>query len=266
MINHTFAICAYKESQYLEDCIKSVLYQTIKSKCIICTSTPNLHIEKLALKYNLPLYIRERKEDENSISEDWNFAISQVNTEYCTLAHQDDIYLNNYTESILKEINNSSKPLIIFSDYAELRESSTTINGLNLKIKRLMQKPFKLKLLRKSKFIRRLIFSFGTPICCPSVCFSKKNLIEQYFSSKLKCSLDWLAWTNISNYNGDFIYINKVLMQHRIHKSSETSNLIEKNIRQNEDYYMFCKFWNKPIAKIINKIYSYSIKSNQVIL
>ena len=45
---HTFAICAYKESPYLEECIKSVLNQKIKSKCVVCTSTPNHYIEKIS--------------------------------------------------------------------------------------------------------------------------------------------------------------------------------------------------------------------------
>ena len=263
MIRHTFAISAYKESSYLEDCIKSIINQKVKSKCLICTSTPNELIKDLAKKYNLPLYIRERKEEENSISEDWNFAVSKAETELVTVAHQDDIYLSNYTENVLKEVDNSSKPLIIFTDYAEIRNNDKTFNGLNLKIKRLMQRPFKYRFLRKSKFIRKLILSFGTPICCPSVCFSKLNLREPFFQ-KFMCSLDWLAWVNISNYDGDFAYINKVLMLHRIHNCSETTNLIEKNIRQNEDYYMFCKFWWKPIAKILSKLYSYSLKSNKV--
>ena len=51
--NHTFAICAYKESKYLEECILSVLNQTIKSNVIICTSTPNDYIKRLAEKYKI---------------------------------------------------------------------------------------------------------------------------------------------------------------------------------------------------------------------
>ena len=35
--NHTFAICAYKESQYLEECIKSLQNQTVKSNIIMAT-------------------------------------------------------------------------------------------------------------------------------------------------------------------------------------------------------------------------------------
>ena len=48
--NHTFAICAYKESQYLEECIQSLKKQTVKSNIIMCTSTPNDYIKDLAKK------------------------------------------------------------------------------------------------------------------------------------------------------------------------------------------------------------------------
>ena len=38
---HTFVVLAYKESEYLEDCIKSTLNQKYKSDVVIATSTPN---------------------------------------------------------------------------------------------------------------------------------------------------------------------------------------------------------------------------------
>ena len=54
--NHTFIICAYKESQYLEECIKSVKKQTVKSNVILSTSTPNKYIEQLSQKYNIKMF------------------------------------------------------------------------------------------------------------------------------------------------------------------------------------------------------------------
>ena len=48
---HTFVVLAYKESKYLEDCIKSVLNQKYESKVVVATSTPNKYIEKLANRY-----------------------------------------------------------------------------------------------------------------------------------------------------------------------------------------------------------------------
>ena len=50
---HTFVVLAYKESSYLEECIKSVLNQKYPSKVVIATSTPNQYIENIADKYSL---------------------------------------------------------------------------------------------------------------------------------------------------------------------------------------------------------------------
>ena len=49
-MKHTFVICAYKESKYLEDCIKSLKAQEVKSDIKIATSTPNEYIYSIADK------------------------------------------------------------------------------------------------------------------------------------------------------------------------------------------------------------------------
>ena len=51
-------------------------------------------------------------------------------------------------------------------------------------------------------------------------------------------------------------------MKHRIHEESETSNLIENNIRLDEDLLMFKKLWPDWIAKLLMKKYKNAIKTN----
>ena len=97
--NHTFAICAYKESAYLEKCIKSLKNQTIKSNIILVTSTPNDFLEEISKKYNLPYFINK---GEKGITQDWNYAYKMADTELVTIAHQDDVYLPEYAEHISK--------------------------------------------------------------------------------------------------------------------------------------------------------------------
>ena len=99
--DHTFAICAYKESPYLEECILSLKNQTVKSNIIMATSTPNEWIQGLAEKYEIPLYINT---GEGGIAQDWNFAYRQAKTDYITIAHQDDIYEPNYLKMIFGEL------------------------------------------------------------------------------------------------------------------------------------------------------------------
>ena len=53
-------------------------------------------------------------------------------------------------------------------------------------------------------------------------------------------------------------------MCHRIHEESETSNLIQNNVRLEEDFEMFKKFWPTPIARILMKFYKSAVKTNAV--
>ena len=108
--NHTFAICAYKESRYLEECVKSVINQEVKSNIIICTSTPNDFITTIADKYSLKIFIRDGKPD---IQDDWNFAYESSKTEYVTIVHQDDIYESNYTKELKNYISQDKQSIII---------------------------------------------------------------------------------------------------------------------------------------------------------
>ena len=99
--NHTFAVCAYKESPYLETCVRSLIRQSVRTKIIMTTSTPCGHIQRIADKYGIPLYIREGRSD---IRDDWNFAYNRADTDWVTVAHQDDIYAPDYVKEFLKTI------------------------------------------------------------------------------------------------------------------------------------------------------------------
>lgn len=79
----------------------------------------------------------------------------------------------------------------------------------------------------------------------------------------MKSNLDWYTWYEFSKKPNSFIYIDKELMCHRIHDQSETSNLIGNNVRLQEDYEMFKKFWPTPIAKLLMFFYKNAIKTNK---
>lgn len=254
---HTFAICAYKESQYLEECIKSLEKQTVKTNIIICTSTPNDFIKSIAKEHNLKLFINK---GESGIGPDWNFAVSSADTMLVTVAHQDDVYNENYAEEVIAAYENDKKCSIIFGDYREIKNSKIIPLTKNLKIKKFLLK----KLINNgySRRAKRRALKFGSSICCPCVTVNKEVVGETPYRTELKCDLDWDTWYYLSELDNPFIYINKELMCHRIHEESETSNLIQNNIRLEEDYKMFCKFWSKPIAKILMHYYKGAIKTN----
>lgn len=258
---HTFVICAYKESPFLEECIKSLKQQSLTTNVIMVTSTPNGYISSLANRYHIPLKINE---GESGIVQDWNFGYQQCMTPYVTVAHQDDIYLRDYALRAVRCLEKSKKPLIYFSDYCEIRNGKRIDGNQLLRIKRMLLFPLRAKLLQKSRFVRRRSLSLGNGICCPSVTFAVNNLPNPVFSVHYRSDEDWEAWERISKLKGDFIYDSSIQMGHRIHEESETSIIIGDNARSKEDYEMFCKFWPKWIARIIVKFYSKSEKSNKV--
>lgn len=259
--NHTFVICAYKDSKFIEDCIKSLKAQTLQSNIIAVTHTPSDFLTELMGKYEIPLIVNY---GEGGITQDWNFGLQNVNTRYATVAHQDDIYEPEYLETIMKRIHEEKHPLIAFTDYAEIRSGVKTTDVQMLKIKRLMMIPIRPKLFQRIKFIRRMILAFGDPICCPSVTFDLENNERPIFENHFRSAEDWEAWEKISRKKGTFIYIPKPLMCHRIYEESTTSEIIKDGKRIEENYIMFCKFWPSWIAKIINKFYTKSEKSNEL--
>lgn len=260
-IVHTFVICAYGESIYLEECIQSLLNQKKESKILIATSTPNKLILDMGMKYDIPVLINYH---EKGLAGDWNFAYSCANTPLVTLAHQDDRYYENYTDDILAAAEKCRHPLILFTDYNELRNGKTVTDNRLLRVKRLLLSPLKLPILWKSRFIRRRILSIGSAICCPAVTLAKENLAGFSFKNNMKSNIDWQAWEELSRRKGEFAYTAKAGMEHRIHQESTTSELIEENGRREEDLYMFRKFWPGWVAKMIEKVYQKSEESNEV--
>lgn len=259
--DHTFVICAYKESEFLEECIKSLKNQSIQTNIIMTTSTPCDYISNLAKKYKIKLYVNLSG---GGISQDWNFAYSKVKTNLVTIAHQDDIYERDYSWKLISMINRESHPLIFFTNYGELRKGNKVKENSLLTIKRILLSPFKFRFLFKSRFVRRRILSLGSAICCPSVTLVKENLPDVIFKEGFRSNVDWEAWERISFIRGEFIYCSKILMYHRIHEESETSAIIGNNQRKNEDIEMFRKFWPKWIAHFLANIYQSSEKSNRI--
>ncbi len=256
--DHCFALCAYKESPFLEECISSLQKQALPSRVLIATSTPGKHIERVAKEYDVPLLVNPVSG--GGIAADWNFAYAGADAEYVTIAHQDDVYFEEYTRSISRAAREDA--LILFTDYAEI--CSDTVIGKNrlLAVKQRMNAPLRFSALQKSRFVRSRILALGSSVCCPSVTFHKSRLPGFSFDPAFKCDLDWDAWSRIARQKGSFVYIPERLMGHRIHEESETTRLLGSGERFSEDFTMFRRYWPAPLAKLIMRLYRQSAQNN----
>lgn len=258
-IKHTFVVCAYKESEFLADCIDSLLAQTVKSRIFISTSTPNDHIYAIAKQYSLEVFVNT---GEKGITQDWNYGVSNVDTAYYTIAHQDDIYEPQYTEKLLAAVEKRKDTIIAFTKYYEIRNGEKVYSNKLLKIKNLMNFPF--RFFKRSRFVRNRILSLGSSICCPSVTYCMDKCREYRFDNDFRTCCDWDYFSRVSAQKGSFVYINKALMGHRIHSESGTTATIENGIRAKEELIMFRRYWPEWMAKKLASKYKSAMNSNKV--
>lgn len=256
----TFAICAYKESVYLEDLVVSLKQQTISCDIFISTSTPNNHISKIAEKYDIPVYINDS--GVKGAPSDWNFAYSKAQTKFVTLAHQDDIYEKEYAFHVLKSAKCAKNPIIIFSDYYEIRNEKKITHNKILNVKHKMLLP--LRHFQNNRFIRNRILSMGFPICCPAITYNKERTPSVAFKQGWVNSHDWEACARLAKLKGEFVYIHKYLVGHRIYEESQTTNTIASGARAKEDLIILKYYWPDAIAKFILRYYAKSMDSNDL--
>ena len=251
---HAFVISAYKETKYLEKCVESLLNQTVKSRVIICTSTPNDYIQDVAEKYSIELHIRDGESD---IQDDWNFSCAQIDSEWVTVAHQDDIYDRRYLEEMLKAIEKYPDGIMAFTDYRPIIHGEISMD-MNCRIQHILRSPMKVPFLANNRIFKKYCLSLGNCIRCPSVCYHKEIIDGPIFTSPIKFSLDWDTFVKFAGYKNRFVYIDKPLAYYRIHSDATTMSYINNDTRKNDDLYMFRQFWPEWIVRIIMKIYLFS--------
>ncbi|MEP7197122.1 MAG: glycosyltransferase [Saprospiraceae bacterium] len=256
---HSFVIPAYNDSAFLEECILSLKNQSHSSEILICTSTPSDYIRHLVDKYQIKLWVNENS---SSIADDWNFALSKATTKWITLAHQDDLYENNFVKMLLSKVDKNQDSLIAFTDYKEIIHSKIRSKSTNHRVKNILLFPFWIKSKIKNKFWKKFPLYFGNPICCPTVSYNRDKLKGFKFTNQTTYVLDWMAWLELAEWKGSFIFIPKKLVIHRIHEHSETSVQLKSNNRREEEKKIFIQIWGKVLGKIMAMIYNFGHKDN----
>lgn len=258
---HAFVVPAYKESPYLHDCLASLVEQEVSSQVLMTTSTPNEATRSAAHAFGIELRINH---GEGGIANDWNFALSQADARYVTIAHQDDIYLPSYSRIAIEALQKAAHPLIFFSDYGEIHNGEAVDTNLNLSIKRMLLARLSTGAKASQQRNKRKVLSLGCAISCPTVTYVMERMPRPLFRTGFRSNLDWDAWERLSKLDGAFVYAPQLLMRHRVHAGSETSAVIADNARTTEDLEILKRFWPDPVAKLIARAYRLSERSNKV--
>lgn len=254
---HCFAICAYKDSPYLENCIRSIVNQSVPSKAILATSTPSPYIENLAKKYGILYFVREGASD---IQDDWNFAYNHADADYVTVAHQDDEYEREYVAELMRAAKRYSDISLFITDYLPIKDGKVG-SDINSRIKRILRMPLKVARWADKRMVKKRILCLGNCICCPSVTYNKKMLGETIFTSEYKYNLDWDTFYKYACRDGRFYYVDKPLTHFRVHDGATSKQFIEDHRRIKDDISMFEKFWPGFVVRVIMLFYKLSYRT-----
>lgn len=249
---HTFAICAYKDSPYLEACIRSLKAQTVPSDIILCTSTPSSYIEHLADWYEIPLFVREGESD---IQEDWNFAYDQAKTEWVTIAHQDDMYRKEYTRYLLKAYETYQDLSVFMGNCIIVKNNQPQKPDKVALVKKLLRLPLRNPKRNHRTRIKRRALLLGNPVICPSCAYHKTMLPKKLFDSQFKFALDWDTMLKLAEMPGRFYCEERPVMYYRIHDGATTKECIVDHRRAKEEEEMFAKIWPKPVVRLLMRYY-----------
>ncbi len=252
MLSHTFAVCAYKDSPYLEECIKSLKRQSHPARIILCTSTPSSWLTALAGVYDLPLFVRE---GESHIQTDWNFAYEMADSDLVTIAHQDDCYHKDYLKTVLQSFETYPDITVFTTDCAIVRDDKVQKPGAVQFIKHILRLPLRFHQLADRSWIKKLSLRFGNSIICPSCTYNKKELGQPLFNSPFEFALDWDTMWDLAGRPGRFFCVEKALIRYRIHEGAATKACILNQKRVQEETEMYQKMWPGPLVRILMFFY-----------
>jgi len=255
--SHAFVVPAYGRSPFLAECLESLSRQSLKSEIVVSTSTPFEGLSQLAAEYGARLVVHDTDPGRTGIGADWNRAIASVQTDWVTLAHQDDVYDQAFASRTMAAAQD--RVTLVFTGYGEIANGRVRRWTSMLLIKRVL---VELAFLGRNSISARAaklrLLRFGCAIPCPSVTLARHAIGRVGFSESLAVNLDWKAWIQLAISEGDFAVVRRELMLHRIHRASETSAAVVSGVRSHEDREMFNLLWPAPLAALLSRLYESS--------
>jgi glycosyltransferase involved in cell wall biosynthesis len=248
---HAFVVLAYQASPFLADCLGSLAAQTVKSRILVATSTPNDLIAAAAAALGLGVTVNPERQ---GIAGDFNFGLRASGARFVTLAHQDDTYAPDFLERSLAEFA-AHEGSLCFTSYVEIDDAGRpmrskvsfakhAIEGLTLGDHHV---------LRGARL--RAFLSLGNALPCSSVTYDLARLGDFAFSTDFVSNLDWDAWWRLQVAGHTFLRAPYPLVGRRHNDLTETSRLLRDGTRRTEDLAMFRRAWPSPLAEVIAAAY-----------
>jgi len=204
------------------------------------------------------VHVRDGKSD---IQDDWNFAYDTANTQFVTIAHQDDVYGPDYTRELFARIRRYPDMSIFFCSYNAIKGRQRVRGERSSMVKRLLCCLVSVTALADRRWVKRSCLCLGNSISCPMITYNKNLVGDTVFRSRLKYALDWETNLRIADGPGRFVYCRRPLGFYRIHDGATSKQFILDHRKEKEDEEMFRHFWPAWLVRAIMVLYKKSYKA-----
>lgn len=212
-------VITYNQSQYIAECIDSIVAQDYPKKQIIvvddCSSDGTKDILKeYSRKYQDILTVKFAHENKG-ITQNSNFGLSFCNGEFIAFTGGDDIFLPRKITKQVEWLSEDPRRSLCGHDARWVDQDG---NSLNIKSSQLI--PI------SSGNGPCGIIKHGPPFPSSSIMFRASRLPIYGFHPKLKIISDWKFMIDLVSDNSSYGFINGIYMKYRKHPKSITSNIL----------------------------------------
>lgn len=248
----TISVMTYNRSEYLRIILDSICLQTNKNfivKIYDNGSTDNTHeIVQPYLQDKRFSYIQ----NESNIGSGNNFnkAITDCDTEFLLLAHDDDVMLPDFINAELQVITDNSSINLVCTDNNYIDDNGKLIQRdvYNNSIVHTGQDV----IIGKNEFIDYYI-SGKNLISCPTVML-RTSILKKYnilYRLNIGKSADTFFWFELNMLDGNFYFLNKSLFNYRLHEGQDSKNTIYMIPVLKRAVHYLLKQNNYPLKKIL---------------
>ncbi|EOU1488039.1 glycosyltransferase [Clostridium perfringens] len=235
-------IPVYNSEEYLDDCLKSVINQTVNSKEVIIVNDGSTDSSKEIIKKYSDNYefIKVITKKNQGVSIARNDALKIAKGEYIAFVDSDDIiYENMFDEMVTLAKKNCAD--IVECDYQRFRADEDVVydyencNSINV-------------LYEKKALIEFLNFNIKGYLC--TKIYKRKNIIENKIKFlNFNCFEDMMFNLEAFNNCNTYVKINKDFYKYRIVDTSLSCKINENHIKI---YSIQMKIWNNYIDLFAN--------------
>lgn len=251
--DHAFVVLAYERSPFLGACLASLQAQTLGSRLLVVTSTPNDHITEQARRCGAALMINPQR---LGMAGDFNFGLRASGARLVTLVHQDDLYQPAFLERTLELFARRPDGALSFTGYREIDDAGRVRRSKVSLANDLLTAATLGRTEIVSGFRSRLFLGLGCAIPCSSVTFDMDKLAGFSFSSDLSCCMDWDAWWRLRQDGRLFLRSPSRLVHRRYNGQTATSQAKREGRRQSEDLAILRAIWPPRIGELVHRVYS----------